>query len=235
MPNPTISLLILGTTLATTSLLGCNEDRVASSDAKLEAPQNADTARDEIRRCFDGYMMSVLDLDGDAAVDLVTQSTADEYARLSQLALNARKEEVENLRLTDYLTVILLRETFSPAEIRMFSDDGRAAFAAAVRKGMISVDSVTSMALGEIQILHTAASGVVVHNGAPTDLKYEFRLEENGWKLNLIPMMQIGNIAMEQVLKDSGLSDEEFMLFMITQVTGKQADASVFVPASDRP
>ena len=161
----------------------------------MATQQNAEAARKEIRQCWNGYVASILDSDGDAAADHVTQSTLEEYAKFFQLALNAKKEELENRRLIDVCTVVLLRARFTPEEISMFSDDGEAGFAASVRSGMIAAGNVASLALGEIQIQHTAANGVVVNDGIPTELRYEFRLEEGRWKWNLIPTLVIGNMA----------------------------------------
>ena len=228
--------LFVASILALPFFAACSDDQTGASGSNSTAlaQQEADAAREKIRQCFNGYMAAVLDSDGEAAADFVTNSTLQKYETWCGLALNATILNLDDLLLLDSVTVLMFRTSFEPEDLKIFARDGYAAFKASADAGMISPESVASLSLGEIQIQHSAANGVVVNDGTPTDLDYEFRLENGEWKLNLLPTLRIANLAFEQVREEVGLSNDDFLIFIVSQSLGRNVDDSIFVPISDQ-
>lgn len=201
-------------------LAGCGgEDRPASSDV---------VAEHAIRSCFGGYKAAVLYGDGEAAAGYVNAATIVYYQRLLRLALRASAEETKKLPLVDRMTVLLIRSRVEAELLRTM--DGRKLFVHAVDIGMIGKDGVIRNELGEVVVSGDHATGEHIHAGKPSGMHWRFRREDGTWRMDILSILPGATRAFQAVIRESGMTEDEFILQMVATLTGREATEDVWQP-----
>jgi hypothetical protein len=193
-----------------------------------------DTSRAEaeqaIRACFAGYKAAVLEGNGDAALGCVDAATIAYYEKLLGFALRASAEETRKLPLMDRVTVVLLRARIEAGLLRTM--DGRKLFVHAVELGMIGKDSVIRNELGEIVVSGGHATGEHVSAGKPSAMHWRFHHENGAWRMDLLSILPKATLAFQQVIRESGMTEDEFILQMVAMLTGREPTDDVWQPVS---
>ncbi|MCH9649901.1 MAG: hypothetical protein K0U98_16805 [Deltaproteobacteria bacterium] len=186
----------------------------------------------DIQEAFRAYQTAVLEDQGSDAAKLVSQGTIAYFEDAREMALYGTLDELESRTFTDRLQIVLLRhrvplkklETFSPEEI----------FAFAVDNGWVGKRSIGTLDVGTVRLEGGAAMGQALRETQPTDLELRFVYEEENWKLDLLPLLAVGNERFSQLAEQQQLTGEELILGIIGNVTGSEVSRSIFDPPLTR-
>jgi hypothetical protein len=192
----------------------------------LGAPQTTKNAAGEaaIRKVFEDYRKALLDGNGAAAVDLVSSRTVSYYGEILEHSLKMPRERVAGLDFVSKFMVLRLRHEFSRAEIAGMT--GKELLILAVNKGWISKSSVSNVELAEIKVGRIDASAsMTVAPGIPA---LHFQNESGQWKLHLLASFELANAAMKEQIKESGLTEDQFIIRILNMLSPQKVDEAIF-------
>ncbi|HEY5551625.1 MAG TPA: hypothetical protein VIK52_07045 [Opitutaceae bacterium] len=192
---------------------------------------HADDATD-VRKAFDDYKAAILEQRGTEAAELVTRRTLEEYQKYRDWALFAPRITVQELSLLNRFQVAIVRHRV-PTEL-LQGMDGRMLFAYAVDHDWIGKNGVIRLSIGEVEIASGRATAVVVLGGNPTEMRFQFRKEEDKWRFDLVYLMQLSNTALAQSIKAKGLSEDGVIFQLLETVSGRKVDDSIWDPLAVR-
>lgn len=181
-----------------------------------------------VRACFDGYKRALLDQDGKKALSFVDRNTLDYYSKVRDSALRADRRAVGALSTMDKLIVLMIRHCMSSESLEPMTEE--ALFVHAVEEGWVGKESAASNELGEIAVSGTRATGVHVWEGEETPIKWVFRKEDGRWRIDLTAILPVGDQAMKQVIRESGLPEDEFLTSLLESVSGRKVADRVWEP-----
>ncbi len=168
----------------------------------------------KIRACFNAYKNSILTDQGEAATRYVSERTIQFYDSMAFLARTADSLQLDSLSIIEKLTVLTLRAR-TPNEL-LFSYEGRGVFIFAINSGMVGKDDIRNNDIGKIYLDSTFARAMMEVNGVESPLAMHFHLEEGEWKLDLTSLFHITNNALEEVIQDSEMTENQFLEFVIS-------------------
>jgi hypothetical protein len=232
VPLRRVAVATIAAVIAAASLTGCTVRREGPPEDTATATEvTADPADDEaaIRDTFEAYRTALLELDGDAVVDLVTYESIGYYGELADLAGTAGPEEIGERAILERTTVALLRVEYPVAELAAY--DGAEMLAFSVDEGLVDNGSVVDNELGDVRIVGDQAYAELVVRSVPSGVDFEFKRLGGEWLFNLIPTIRLGNLAVTQAARESGLDENEFIFDLVEVETGVRVDATIF----DRP
>jgi len=193
----------------------------------LSQPAAADT--EEVEQSFLAYKTAILESDGEAAADLVTEHSHAYYRKLADQALNLDRAELHEIHLSDRLNALLLRHSLEPEELQRMSGSDVIAFA--VDRGWIGKEGAEQLRLGDYAIDGDHASGTILRpDGEATAFMMEFEKEDGRWRLDLVALIDLTRAAFEYTVKQTGLSEDEFVLLMIEHSTGSKPGPEIWNP-----
>jgi hypothetical protein len=181
-----------------------------------------------VKAAFGEYKKALLAGHGAAAAQVVDRDTIAYYARMKELALGARADVVKRQSLFDRMMIVMLRHRMSPQKLRQLAPEKL--FAHGVEQGWIGKEGVAELEVGDIQIDGAQATAVVVRGGQRTPLKFLFQKEQGKWLINLRNLMNAANHAFALIAKQQQVSEDELILSLTEQATGKKVRADVWDP-----
>lgn len=183
-----------------------------------------------VKETFDQYKTALVKNDGKSAAEAVSLGTIADYESARKLALEADASELRKISITKRLIVLRLRLEYPYEELKKFSAKG--IFVAAVNKGWIGKEGVLTSSLGKVTSSGDSAIGNIVVKGQeitdPNFPKYHFKKESGKWKIDLVAMNNMANAVLSKQVADSGMNENDFLLFVLTIVTKNKVDESVF-------
>lgn len=171
-----------------------------------------------IRESFEAYRKALLEQDGEAASEWVSQSTIDMYEHQVSWARTASRDEVLALGFMNRLQIALLRQQVPRDTLRIAT--GRSMFAYAVDKGWISRNSVLKVRLGEIREAYGKAVVTLWAEGKKTNERFFFVKENGRWGLDLTKTFQGADVLLQQQAKRQGLTENAFILLAVEALSG---------------
>lgn len=181
-----------------------------------------------IKACFNGYKNAILSDQGKTAVSFVDSRTVNYYTDILQKTKTLDSAGIDKLSIMDKLTILMLRHRATKEEIMQL--DGRSLLVYAVERGMVGKNSVQQLSIGEVMIRGNAAEGQIIVGVAPTSLAYNFYKENGAWKMDITSVLPDGNNAMKKVVKDSGQPENEFLIMLLENATGKEPLKNIWKP-----
>ncbi len=172
-----------------------------------------DIEKAKIQACFQAYKNSILNDAGEVAAKYVSERTIQFYDDMAFLARTADSLQIDSLSIIDKLTVLALRAR-TPNEL-LFRYEGREVFVFAINSGMVGKDDVRNNDIGKIDLDSTFARAMMMVNGTESPLAMHFHLEGGEWKMDLTSLFPITNTALEEVIEDSEMTENEFLEFVI--------------------
>lgn len=170
----------------------------------------------------------MLDEDGERAVPFLDRSTIDYYQRLRDHAMRTSRDELQQLRTIDLMTVLLVRHEMTREEVEAM--DGRALIVHGVDRGWIGREGVINLSVGEVTVSGDAATAKILVRGKPTPLRYQFRKEDGSWRLDLHAYMPVAETAFQSLIEESGEESDAFVLRLIAITSGRKADDDIWQP-----
>ena len=183
-----------------------------------------------IHACFDAYKRAVLESDGESAVEQVTKGTIEYYANVLDLVFEASAEKTRALPLVDRITVLLIRARVEPERLRQM--DGRQLFIYAIDHGMVGKSSVIRSDLGDVAISGDYAIGDALSAGKRSGIQWRFYREGGRWRMDVTSVMTAANIALLQVIRDSGEEENQFVQKLVAMTLGRDPGEDIWEPLS---
>jgi hypothetical protein len=197
----------------------------AGADAATEAADP--DARGKVREVFANYQRAVGESRDDAG-SMVSRATAEMFVRWRDAALRADRVTLRQRPIHEQFGVLRLRAEF-PAE-RLENMSGEQLVTVGIQNGWVDKDSTAAMQLGEIRVAGHAASSEVERNGQPTGVQFSFVKEDDGWKIDLSQSMAAGEVAIQSVLGRFDGSQEQRLVSLLGETTGKNVDDGIWQP-----
>jgi hypothetical protein len=169
-----------------------------------------------------GYLDAVRRHDGAAATQAVTRATRAYYAQMRDLAMTAPEAQVRALPLMDRVSVLMYRHRASPDVLRTLTGD--AAFAHTISDGWVArtadwEPSATARVLGN-------GDRAIVRDGVTN---VQMVREEGAWRWDMMPIIQAASAQFAANLP-AGMTEDEFVLFVLSNASGRPASPSVWQP-----
>lgn len=181
-----------------------------------------------IKACFNGYKNAILSDQGNTAVTFVDSRTVKYYTDILQKTKTLDSTGIDKLPIMDKLTILMLRHRATKEEIMQL--DGRSLLVYAIERGMVGKNSVQQLSIGEVMIRGNAAEGQVMVGAAPTSLAYNFYKEDGAWKMDITSVLPEGNKALKKVVQDSEQPENEFLIMLLENATGKEPLKNIWKP-----
>lgn len=183
----------------------------SSLQATNEPPQ-------AIQESFEDYQAAILARDP-SGTELLSEATIGYYDHLIDLIKNADRTTLEAAPLADRIVVLMTRSTYPHEEL--LAMDGEGLVREAIVRGEIG-DNVANLSLGKTDLKEDVALIQVLQNGQEIPVEFTFLKEDGVWKMDLVSLLPGVTFAMESVLAQSGLSEEEFIIKTIKATRGEE-------------
>jgi len=186
---------------------------------------------DAVAESFRAYKQAVLQSDGAAAAQVVTQESRDYFRGLADRALTSDSAELHRVHLSDRIYSLLLRHDVPPAELQRMS--GADVVSHAVEQGWIGREGAEGLRLGNYQVDGDAASGTILRpDGSATAFEIGFVKQDGRWRVDLVALMALTRAAFDYSQQQSGLDEDAFVLALLEKVTGRAVDPTIWNPPS---
>ena len=175
-----------------------------------------------VRAVLQGYFAAVLRRDGAAATQAVTRETRAYYARMRDLALTAPEAQVRALPLMDRVSVLMYRHRVPADVLRTLAGD--AAFAHTVSEGWVA-RTVSGQPSPTAAVFGSGDRAILREGGM--DLRMV--REEGAWRWDMMPVIRAASAQFAAILP-AGMTENEFILFVLRDATGRPASPTVWQP-----
>lgn len=182
----------------------------------------------DIRKTFSQYREALLKKDGHAAAATVDADTLAYYAKMRELALSADAATTRKQSMIDRIMILRLRHEIGFERVNKMS--GRDLFVYAVDQGWVSPSSVEKASLGTVKISGNEGHGELVMGEKPAPFNFLFKKTEQGWRFSLLPMLALGEPAMQQMAKQAGQEENAFVFTILEKISGKRVPETVWEP-----
>jgi hypothetical protein len=184
---------------------------------------------EDIRFAFEQYKTAILSRNSGLAIKYLDQNTIDYYTDMLNLVKKGTKTEIQNRRLLDQMTVLIVRHLLDKAAISRLNS-GTSMLDVAIKEGLIGEQSVSGLSVHSVKI-----SGDVAYMELNTDhgvapQKFKFVKEGGVWKMDLTSIFPESNIILESAVKDAGFTKEEFIFQVLESQSGIKPTASIWEP-----
>lgn len=181
------------------------------------------------KQSFLAYQKAILNSDGKTAVRYVSANTLKWYASTFEQARRADRASLLKLSFMNRLMILAMRVRTPPDLLLSPAYTGESVFIFAVDKGMVGKSSVIDLKVESIAVNDKYAK-VSVSRGGKDAGSFPFYLESQVWKVDLEQMAQVSNMMMLQLIKDRGMTEEEFIFKALESVSGKKLTQEVYDP-----
>ena len=186
--------------------------------------------RQMVRQVFEGYKQAVLSENGEAVASFLSQETIDYYGDMQKLAVCASPQEVRTQSMANRMQVLLLRWSVPPELLPQMSELELVAYA--VNQGWIGKSTVVTMNISNVTVSDSVAVAQVIKNDRPSRIKFRFLKQSGAWKFDLMPVLQVSNVAFKELATQSGIEENDFIFRMLESLRGKQPTEQIWQPVS---
>ncbi len=221
------TLKVLGTYALLFGFLALLPANSARGDALLDLAEG-----DRIQAVFAAYKTAILADQGEAAVKLVTQNTIDYFREAKELALYGSMTELQQRSLTDRMQIAYFRHRIPLDKLQELTPEG--IFQYAVERGWIGKNSVAPVSLGDPEVTDGRAKAQALVNGEAVPFHLHFAKEGDFWKLDLVPLLAIGNDAFHQMAEQRGITGDDLILQLLSAASGTEVSKDIWQPLLSR-
>lgn len=179
-----------------------------------------------VKASFNKYKQSILNDRGEEASECVDSRTIKYYGEMLDLVKNADSVQVNSLSIIDKIMVFSVRHRATRDEV--VSLDGKGLFIYAIKKGMISKNSVSDITIHEAMVDGDFAKSQLVSKGQAVPLYFHFYREGGSWKINLTSLFPMTNGLLRKMVTDSGQEENEYLFSLLEALTGKRPGREIW-------
>lgn len=182
----------------------------------------------EIVNTWKAYRVAFSNNMGKECSRYIDSESVKYYDYLLTLVKTADSATVERLRMDQQLAVLQARHTMLPSQIALLN--GKTFFESLVQQG----EGGGSNEMPDFEFLSvtpTHAEAQIVDSNGKRGLKIVFNKEDKIWKLN-VPYIsgQISKSSWEQLMKESGKTEHEFIYTILELTNHKKPSDNVWHP-----
>jgi len=185
------------------------------------------TEQQKIIDVFKDYKSAILNDRGTEALKLIDKRTVDYYSGILIAIKQSDKEAIDQLSLMDKLMILIIRQQVSNEEILKFS--GESLLLYAFDNGMVGKNGVVDVDLGKVTVSDDFAKAQLIIKGKEESLYFHF-YKEKDWKLNLTSLFPISNIAIREMVEESGKEENDFILFLVEIMSKRKLKENIWNP-----
>lgn len=168
---------------------------------------NADATSKAVNETFSGYTDALASDDGAKAVDLLSSASKAYMENLVHLAKTADKETLDKQPLSVRMSALELRRS-AREDNASITTLGEVVVLMSQGFGQMA----TSLSLGKVAQDGDSATAALLFDGNEIGTSIPFQKEEGEWKLDLSEQLKGTEKVFQEQLKESGLSENEFVL-----------------------
>ncbi|MBL8022621.1 MAG: WD40 repeat domain-containing protein [Leptospirales bacterium] len=184
-------------------------------------------------KSFLAYQKAILNSDGKTAVRYVNSQTLKWFASIFAHAREADKATLLKLSFMNRLMALSMRAR-TPTEKLLSRDySGESVFVYGVENGMIGKSSVIDLRVEKVTINDKFAK-VSVSRGGKETAPFHFYLESGIWKVDLEQLSAMSNMTILEMIKQRGMTEEEFIFKALESLTGKKVTQEIYKPPVSR-
>ncbi len=181
-----------------------------------------------IQKTFDDYKSAILNDEPERALSVIDSRTKNYYVQLLKEIKTGDSVRINSLSIIDKITVLGIRSMATKDEIRKMKETD--AFAYAVKKGMVGKNSVSNNSIGEITVDKSFAKAQIMTGSEPTPLYFNFYKEDGKWKMDLTALFPVTNIALKNMVAESGKTENEFLFNILEALRGRKVTSEIWQP-----
>ena len=213
--------------LVVVGAVACDGSEAPGTDPSEETERDEGADEQAIEEAFEAYKAALLGREGERAAGLVTRATIDYYDEMRTLALEADRAELENRRILDRFTVLMLRHVMTAKQLKPMT--GEDVFAFAVDEGLIGESTVVGMEPEDVTVSGDVGTLNVALSGENASFEYLYRYEDAGWRLDLFEFVETYEAAFQTQADQSG-GDRAFLFQLLTSVSGRRPTPDIWQP-----
>ena len=84
--------------------------------------------------------------------------------------------------------------------------------------------------IDDIEISGNFAKAQIVANGQKAPIYFQFNKENGFWKIDITSIFTASIVGLKQMIKNNGLTENEFILIALEGLTGKPTDSRIWKP-----
>jgi len=185
-----------------------------------------------VGQSFEAYKSAILNDKGEQAVKYVDSLTIAYYSKLLEIVKYGDSITVDALPILGKIIVLTVRAQV--AKNKIISLDGKGLFVFAIKNGMISKSSVSTLTVGDVAVDSGFAKMQIVHNGKVSPLYLYFHKEQNQWKVDLTSLFPSFSPIMKKQVSESGKTENDFCIWTIESTTGIKTGPEIWKKEIDK-
>jgi len=181
----------------------------------------------KVRRAFRMYRAAILGKDGVAAWKSIDLYARKHYQWVAGICVKVDRRGLSTLQILAKVTILRMRLEFNEQQLMALT--GESLFVTIVMEGWLpeyAVDGPRLAHLDSVSFDGNSAEGYLIEA-----LKFpsiRFTREEGEWKVALSRGLALVSMRMKQLVKESGLSENEFLKRMFAEEYGDKYDGRIW-------
>ena len=181
-----------------------------------------------VKACFDTYKAAIIEGRGGDAAEVSSQKTINYYQTLLDVILNGDSTTVAGQGIMEKITIFSIRHAVPKSQIENL--DGKAFLEYAINRGLVGKESIQQLEIGTPSIAPDKATAPVMNNGMAMPISFDFYKEADAWKIDITSIIPATGKALQQMIDQSGMSEETVLFQILKSQTGEATDKSVWHP-----
>ncbi len=183
-----------------------------------------------VKNCYKNYKQGLLKGNGKLAIANINKAGMEYYDIIMDYVLEADSTTVTAMPLIDKLMILSLRWRSNPNDLIKLKESGINLFEYGVNMGFIGQEAISNSELGSITFKDNIATARVINNGREIPMQFKFVKEEGKWKFDVKYVMMQTGYGLQQFIGQSGMSEEEYMMDLLSKMSSKPLSNDVWKP-----
>jgi len=192
---------------------------------------SSDDAHKKVIECYEAYNKAIINGDGEEAIKYLDSRTIDYYAMLLKKALYAEKETLLRESFLNRLMIVQIRHMIPLEKVKNMN--AKALLIYAINNEWIGKEHVVGVKVRNVRIEENFAVADSYKDNIKMN-KLSFYYEKEQWRFNLTSLVTIIGPVFKKQIKETGLSENEFILFAVEALSGKSVSEDVYIPLMNR-
>lgn len=188
---------------------------------------SAQKDEDRIKTAFESYKTAIMADNGVEASKYLDSHTYQYFAQLLNHIRSSDSLTLESLSVSDKFAVLMIRHIATKKEILGFTNKGILVYA--LNHGMSGKNTLEGMTPGKVTIRNGVAKIALLKNRKKTDQEFHFNLENGEWKIDLTKMIAGTEKEFNQLLKETGKEENEFIFGLLDLMTDRKPTKSIWI------
>ena len=185
--------------------------------------QKSDTL--QIKECFAKCQKAIVNMNGEVAIDLISEKTKIEYSNLLEKIKQLDSTQLSQEEFSSKLFILKVRYLLSPDQIHELNNLGLLMFA--INKGISNNNNIGNSTLDKITINDSSAIATLIINRKKSPFIYSFSKENNQWKIRLRTSL---HTSYKKLFPDSAILENDFINNQLIQLSDKSHSHSIWQP-----